>query len=535
MSDPDRIEASADYVIVGAGSAGCVIASRLSEDGGASVLLLEAGGPAEGEVFTVPALWGRQFGTKYDWQYFSEPEAGLGGRRNQLPRGKSLGGTSSMNGMVYVRGAQADFDEWEHRGASGWGWRDVLPYFTRAEGNERGESDYHGGSGPLRVSDRISPLRVVDAWVEAAINAGHPVNEDFNGPTQEGVGFYQLTQEDGVRCSSSAAYLEPAAGRGNLQIVCHAHVRRILFDGTRAVGAEIERFGDVQRVTARREVIVSTGAYNTPQLLMLSGIGPRDHLAGFGIDTLMNLPVGENLQDHPCVPLVLATDEPTFFGVDNAENRARYREQHRGPLASNGVEAGGFFRTQQGLDECDCQAVVIPSTFFDDGRAAVVQSGFTVAVEVTRPTSRGKVRLRALEPSAQPRITHNHFTTREDRDVVKRGMLLHAQILDHAPIARMRKGRLRWPRSLTDAGLEQFIRQAGLGAFHPTSTCAIGSVVDPELRVYGVEGLRVADASVMPNQIRGNPNAAAIMIGEKAADLIRQAGREPARVAAATT
>jgi choline dehydrogenase-like flavoprotein len=534
MHDRDPIEGTADYVVVGAGSAGCAIAGRLSEDSNTSVLLLEAGGPAHDEVFSVPALWGRQFGTKYDWRYFSEPEPGLGGRRNQLPRGKVLGGTSSMNGMVYVRGAQADFDEWERRGAAGWGWRDVLPYFKRAEGNERGESEFHGGSGPLRVSDRISPLRIVDAWLEAAINAGHAVNHDFNGAYQEGVGTYQLTQEDGVRCSSAVAYLDPAAGRQNLQIACHAHVRRILFDGTRAVGVEIERFGELLRVTARREVVMSAGAYNTPQLLMLSGIGPRDHIAGFGIDVLVNLPVGENLQDHPCVPLVLATNEQTFFGIDNAENRTRYREEHRGPLASNGVEAGGFFRTQAGLDECDCQVVIIPSTFFDDGRGAVMQSGFSVAVEVARPTSRGKVRLRALEASAQPRITHNQFTTRDDRDVVKRGMLLQAHILDQAPIAGMQKGRLRWPRSLRDADLEQFIHQTGLGAFHPTSTCAIGSVVDSELRVYGVEGLRVADASVMPNQIRGNPNAAVIMIGERAAELIRQGEHQRATVAAAT-
>ena len=519
-----KVETTADYVIVGAGSAGCALAGRLSDVTDGTVLLVEAGGSADDEIFRVPALWGRQLATKHDWHYFSEPEPGLDGRRNFLPRGKAVGGTGSMNAMLYVRGVPADFDEWESRGASGWGWSGVLPYFKRAESNARGASEFHGANGPVRVSDQVSRFRVTEAWVESAVQAGYPANQDFNGATQEGVGHWQLNCDNAERCSSAVAYLPAAIDRGNLQVMTHAHAMRLVFDGTRAVAVEVERFGEMVTLSARREIILSAGAYNTPRILMISGVGPGNHLSLFGLETVADLPVGENLQDHPGVPLVIATSEQTLFGVGTEEHWERWRRERRGPLASNGVEAGGFFRTLPHLVDCDCQVVVIPATFSDDARGAVTQNGLTVAVEVTRPTSVGKVRLRSLEPTAQPRITHNHCTTRHDIEVLKRGLRMHMEVLAQSPVADLTLGRLRWPQSTTDAGLEQFIRRNALGVYHPSSTCAIGRVVDPELRVYGIDGLRIVDASVMPTQVRGNPNATIMMIGDKAADLIAGAG-----------
>jgi choline dehydrogenase-like flavoprotein len=512
--------AEADVLIVGAGSAGCVLADRLSADGSRRVVLIEAGGSPSGEIFDVPALAGRQIATRHDWDYISEPEPGLGGRRNFLPRGRVLGGTSSMNSLIYVRGAPSDFDEWRDGGAAGWGWHDVLPYFKRAEGNSRGASPLRGADGPLAVGDRRSENAVTEAWVAAAVAAGHPANPDFNGPAQEGVGFYQLTQRDGVRCSTEAAYLRRAWGRPNLEVLEHTQALGLVLDGGRATGIEVERLDKRRVVRAACEVVVCAGAYNTPQLLLLSGIGPRGHLEELGIPLVADLPVGEHLQDHPGAPLVLATDRETTFGVGTEEDWTRYRADRRGRLASNIAEAGGFFRTLPDLDECDVQVVFNAAAFPHDARGPVSESGYSALVEVSRPTSTGTVRLRSPEPTAKPRIVHRQLGTAEDLATLIRGLRLNMAILAHSPIAEMERARRNWPDAHDDGALAEFARRCTVSCYHPSSTCAIGKVVDPSLRVHGCEALRVADASVMPTIVRGNPNAAVVMIGERAAALI---------------
>jgi choline dehydrogenase-like flavoprotein len=515
--------ADADFIIVGAGSTGCALAGRLSESSAVSVLVIEAGGPAEGEIFDVPSQWGRQFTTKYDWDYVSELEPGFHCRRTYLPRGKALGGTSAMNAMLYVRGVPADFDGWETQGATGWGWTDVLPYFIRAENNVRGRSELHGDAGPLFVSDRVSNNRLAEAWIETALSAGYKFNEDFNGPDQEGVGYYQLTQRNGRRWSSFDAYLRDNIGRPNLSIIPYRQATRIVLDGTRATGVEVEHDGQREVYTADKEVIVCTGAYNSPQLLMLSGIGPRDHLVKLGIEVVADLPVGDNLQDHPGVPVALATEEETLFESATPDEWERYRATGEGILSSNGVEGGGFVRSEPGLANCDLQLFLNPWPFMGDIRTAPTMNGFAAVAEVLRPKSVGTVRLRTAEPTGKPLVTHNHFDDPSDIEPLMRGMRLILDMLARSPIADLGGEPLRWPRATDDAGLEEYIRANALGFFHPSSTCAMGTVLDCELRVNGIEGLRVADASAMPTTMRGNPNASCIMMGEKASDLIADA------------
>jgi choline dehydrogenase len=512
--------ADADFIIVGAGSTGGPLAARLSEDPSINVLLIEAGGVPTGELFDVPSQWGRQLATRYDWDYMSEPEPGLGNRRTYLPRGKAVGGTSAMNAMLYVRGVRSDFDEWEARGATGWGWDELLPYFVRTEANVRGASALHGDSGPIVVSDRISQNRLADAWLESATRAGHRRNDDFNGSEQEGVGYYQLSLADGRRVSTYSAYLREALRRPNLTLVDYRLATRLVWDGLRVVGIEVEHEGRTERFTASRELIVCAGAYNTPQLLMLSGIGPGDHLRSLGIDVVADLPVGDNLQDHPGVPLVMDTDEETLFVASTPEEWARYRATGKGILSSNGVEAGGFAKTHPELADCDVQLFINPWPFLGDARTPPTVNGFTVVVELLRPKSTGTVRLRSAEPSAKPLITHNHFADPTDLIPIRNGIRRMLEILEQPPIAAMNHGPLRWPDHLDDDGLDDYIRRNALGYFHPSSTCAMGRVLDGSLKVLGVDGWRVADASAMPNTMRGNPNAACIVMGEKTADIL---------------
>jgi choline dehydrogenase len=518
-----------DYVIVGAGSAGCVLAGRLSEDPDVRVALLEAGGPDTAAEIHTPAAFPAVFKSSLDWDLYGEPEPGLGHRRLYMPRGRVLGGSSSINAMIYIRGNRADYDEWAAMGLEGWSYDDVLPYFKLAEDNERGEDAFHGAGGPLAVSDSRSMHPLVDTMLEAAQAAGHEYNPDFNGARQEGVGRFQLTQRNGLRCSAAVAYLRPAEDRANLDVVTHAYAQRVLFEGDRAVGVEIVRAGAVEELRAEREVIVSAGTYQSPVLLMHSGIGPADDLAPFGIEVRADLPVGRNLQDHCMAQVNYLTDEPTLFMCVTPENIELLEREGRGPLTSNIPEAGGFFRTRSGLEAPDVEFHFAPSMFFDEGLTAPHDHGYCFGPVVIHPTSRGVVRLRSPLPDAKPLILNNFLTTEEDRESMLAGMRIALEIAQQPVLDAVERAPFSVPASDSDPDLMAFVERASQTVYHPTSTCAMGAVVDAELRVLGCEGLRVVDASVMPAITRGNTHAPTVMIAEKAADLIRD--RSPAEAA----
>ena len=508
-----------DYVIVGAGSAGCVLAARLSEDPDAKVAVLEAGGADARPEIATPLAFPMLLKSSVDWDLFGEPEPGLGGRRLYLPRGKVVGGSGSINAMIYVRGNRADYDEWEAGGADGWSYDDVLPYFRRSERNERGESEFHGADGPLAVSDGRAMSPLIETMIEASRLAGHELNDDFNGPRQEGVGRFQLTQRDGLRCSTAAAFLHPAAKRPNLDVITDAMAVRILFDGARAVGVEVARDGKLEEIRAEREVILSAGAYHSPVLLMISGIGPAEDLELFGIDVRENLPVGQDLQDHCMAQLNYETDEPSLFGAFTPEN-FELLDRGLGPLTSNIPEAGAFFRTRPELDAPDIEFHYAPSMFYDEGLTAPHAGGYCFGPVVIKPTSRGRVMLRAPLADSKPRVLCNFLTTDDDRERMIAGIRMALEIAEQEPLKKVQRKPFSVPAGDSDDEILEFVRRVAQSVYHPTSTCAIGSVVDPQLRVYGIDGLRVADASVMPTITRANTNAATIMIAEKAADMI---------------
>jgi choline dehydrogenase-like flavoprotein len=509
-----------DYVIVGAGSAGCVLAARLSEDPGVSVAIIEAGGSDRQFEIQTPAVFPAVFKSGIDWDLLGEPEPGLDGRRLYLPRGRVIGGCGSINAMIYIRGNRADYDEWAAMGADGWGYADVLPYFRRSEDNERGADAYHGVGGPLSVSESRSMQPLVDVMIEAAAQAGHERNPDFNGARQEGVGRFQLTQRDGLRCSTADAFLHPAAERENLEVISRAMAQRIIFDGDRAAGVLVHRDDEPLEIRAEREVILSAGAYQSPVLLMLSGIGPAGHLAQMGIEARVDLPVGENLQDHCMAQLNYLTDEPTLFGTLTPENFALLAEG-RGPLTSNFPEGAAFIRTRPGLDAPDVQFHFCPSLFFDEGLTVPPDSGFCFGPVIIKPTGRGWVRLRTPRPDSKPLVLCNFLVTDEDRQSMLDGTRAALEIARTPTLRSVIRGPFSVPESDSDEDIMAWARRASQPVYHPTSTCSIGPVVDPQLRVHGTEGLRVADASVMPTITRGNTNAATIMIAEKAADMIR--------------
>ncbi|HEY2771676.1 MAG TPA: GMC family oxidoreductase N-terminal domain-containing protein [Solirubrobacteraceae bacterium] len=514
-----------DYVIVGAGSAGCVLAARLSEDPDARVALLEAGDEDTVPEIHIPAAFPALFKSNLDWDLLGEPEPGLDGRRLYLPRGKMLGGCSSINAMIYVRGNRADYDEWAAGGAEGWSYDEVLPYFRRSEDNERGADQFHGAGGPLSVADSRSMHPLIDTMLEAAQAAGHEHNPDFNGARQEGVGRFQLTQRDGLRWSTADAFLRPALERENLEVLPRAMAQRILFEGSRAVGVEIVRDGRVQEIRAGSEVILAAGTYQSPVLLMLSGIGPEDQLAPFAIEIREALPVGEGLQDHCMAQLNYLTDEATLFMCMTPGNVELLEKEGRGPLTSNIPEAAGFFRTRPGLDAPDLEFHFAPSMFFDEGLTAPADHGYCFGPVVIQPTSRGRVMLRAPLPDSKPRVLCGFLTTEEDRQTMIAGMRMALEIAEQPALKAVERAPFSVPDGDSDEQLLAFARRAGQSVYHPTSTCAIGSVVDPELRVYGFDGLRVVDASVMPSVTRANTNAAVIMIAERAADLIQIGNR----------
>ncbi len=516
-----------DYLIVGAGSAGCALAARLTEDPGVSVMLLEAGPPDSDEALHIPVAFSQLYRTPFDWDYLSGPEPGLGGREVYVPRGRVLGGSSSLNAMIYIRGNPLDYAAW----GPGWSWDDVLPYFLRAEDNERGASPLHGAGGPLSVSDGRSRHPLASAWLEAAEDAGLERNDDFNGARQDGVGRYQLTQRGGMRCSAAVAYLHPALSRPNLTLVPSAPVTRLLFEGGRAVGAEALIDGVAQDVRAAREVVLCAGTYNTPQLLMLSGIGPAEHLVGHGLDVLVDLPaVGENLSDHLNAGLIMRTDTESLMTAETEANVALLQREGRGPLTSNIAEAGGFWRSRDGLDAPDIQFHMAPVMFAEEGLLPPTEHAWSVGACVLTPDSRGEVRLRSTDPTDKPRIVTNWLDTEREWEAMLAAQRLLLEIAARPAIARHGTDPYQAPASDREHDLRAHVREVAHCLYHPVGTCAIGAVVDAALRVQGVEGLRVADASVIPAVPRGNTNAAAIMIGERAADLL--AGRAAAAVGA---
>jgi choline dehydrogenase len=516
-----------DYIIVGAGSAGCVLAARLTEDPDVSVTLIEAGPPDTADNIHIPAQFGSLYRTAVDWDYATAHEPECDRRRIYLPRGKTLGGSSSTNAMVYIRGARADYDEWTAGGATGWGYADLLPYFKRAEDNERGADAFHGAGGPLSVSEDRSRNEMSSAYLEAAQGCGHPLNDDFNGASQDGVGHYQLTCRDGRRCSTAVAYLHPVMERPNLTVETHLQVHRVVFENGRAVGVAGERLSEPIELRADREVILAAGAYNSPQLLLLSGVGPAELLEFLLIDVVLDQPlVGQNLQDHTNVGGVWLSSKPVslLLGIE-PQNIELWTDHGQGPLASNVAEVGGFVRTVDGLPAPDIQFHAAPGVFADEGLTPVPEHGFSSGACVLKPASRGSVSLASADPTAKPLIRHEYFSEPEDMETMMRGVRMALEMCRTEPLAQYCETPFATCDPDDDAALRAHIRGYVQTLYHPTSTCAIGSVVDTELRVEGVEGLRVVDASVMPTVPRGNTNAPTIAIAERAADLI--AGREP--------
>ncbi len=521
-----------DFIIIGAGSAGCVLANRLSEDPTVKVLLLEAG-PRDWHPFIhMPAGLAKLVGQKgVNWNYDTAPEPHLDNRRLWWPRGKVLGGSSSINAMCYIRGVAGDYDDWAAGGADGWDWNSTLPYFKRAEHNSRGADALHGGDGPLYVSDLRYTNPLTSVFIEAAQQAGYPHNHDFNGPEQAGVGLYQVTQKDGARCSSAVAYLQPAKARPNLHVVTGALVRRIVLENGRAIGVAYAHGGQEIQAHAEREVLLSGGAINSPQLLMLSGIGPADHLQAHGITVAMDSPyVGRNLQDHLDVcTLQHSTQRVTYDRVgDLAIAWSYYLKNHSGPGSSNIAESGGFLRSRLAPDtRADIQLHFVPAMLDDHGRNRLAGDGYTLHACFLRPRSRGRISLNSADPRADARIEANYLSDEEGFDLK---MMIECAKLSRELFAQQafdayRGAPIHPARSdLSDNELVDFIRAKAESVYHPVGSCRMGNdetaVVDNCLRVNGIEGLRVVDASVMPTLIGGNTNAPTIMIAERAADLI---------------
>jgi choline dehydrogenase len=524
-----------DYVIVGAGSAGCVLASRLTEDGRDSVLLLEYGGSDRSLWIQMPSALSIPMNMeRYDWRYFTEPEPNLNGRRLHTPRGKVLGGSSSINGMVYVRGNPLDFERWQEEGASGWGYAEVLPYFRRAEAYAGGGDEYRGADGPLatRRGQRANPLHA--AWLEAGRQAGYPFTADMNGFQQEGFGDMDMTVGGGRRCSTANAYLRPAMRRANLAVRTQALVTRILFEGRRAVGVRYRRGAQVHDVRVRREVIVSAGAINSPQLLKLSGVGPPEELAALGLEVVHELRgVGANLQDHLEFYFQVASREPVTLYTHMSPWRkaligARWLLAHDGLGASNHFETGGFIRSSAGVRYPDIQFHFLPLAVSYDGSSLAHEHGFQAHVGPMRSHSQGWVYLKSAQPFDPPRILFNYMSQPEDWLQMRACVRLAREIFAQPAFDRYR-GREIAPGAdvESDAEIDAFIRARTESAFHPCGTCRMGSssnplaVVDPHTRVVGLAALRVVDSSIMPSITTGNLNAPTIMLAEKAADQIR--------------
>jgi len=523
----------ADFIVIGAGSAGCAVAARLSEDPATRVVLIEAGGEDKNRWIHIPLGFGKTFADpSVNWCYETEPDPGAADRRVFWPRGKVLGGSSSINGMVYIRGQAEDFDHWRQLGNNGWSSADVLPYFRRSEDQTRGADAFHGAGGPLAVSD-VERHPIAEAFIAGALELGFPRNDDFNGASQDGVGYHQTTTRNGRRCSTAVGYLRPALQRPNLRVVTEALTEKILFEGRRAVGVAFRRGSERGIARAAREIIVCGGAINSPQLLMLSGIGPEAHLAGLGIPVVQALPgVGQSLQDHYSAAIKLKCRLPVTVNDVMLSNARKlkagleYYVFHRGPLAMISSPAALFARTRAELASPDIKCSISPFSAERPQDGLHPWSGFTMIAYQLRPDSRGQITLKSANPADPPAMSPNYLTAETDQRTIVAGLKLCRRILANPHLARFVASEfLPGPEVQSDSELLDYARRRGGTVYHPTSTCKMGvdamAVVDPELRVRGIEGLRVADASVMPTVISGNTNAATIMIGEKAADLVR--------------
>jgi choline dehydrogenase len=523
----------ADFIVVGAGSAGCTVAARLSEDPGTRVILLEAGGEDTNRWIHIPLGFGKTFADpSVNWCFETEPDAGANGRKVFWPRGKVLGGSSSINGMVYIRGQAEDFDHWRQLGNAGWSFDDVLPYFKRAENQQSIRDDFHSSGGPLAVSD-VEKHPIAEAFIDSAMALGFERNDDFNGAQQDGVGYHQTTTRNGKRCSTAVGYLNPARGRANLQIVTHALSEKIVVEGKRAVAVQYRQGGEVMTARARREIVLCGGAIGSPQLLLLSGIGPAAHLAQHGIAVVHDLPgVGQNLQDHYSAPIKLKASMPVtvndvmLSNVKKLKVGMQYYMFKTGPLAMISSPAALFAKTRPELATPDIKCSISPFSADRPQDGLHKFSGFTMIAYQLRPESRGEIRLKSASPADPPAMIPNYLSDPVDQQTIVDGLKLCRRILAHPSLARFIAEEFQpGPGVASDIQLLDYARQRGGTVYHPTSTCKMGvdamAVVDPELRVIGIEGLRVADASVMPTVISGNTNAATIMIGEKLADIVR--------------
>jgi choline dehydrogenase len=527
-----------DYIIVGAGSAGCVLANRLTASGRHSVLLLEAG-PKDSNIWIhVPLGYGKLFKDKsVNWMYQTEPEPGLNGRTVFQPRGKVLGGSSSINGLLYVRGQHEDYDRWRQHGNQGWGFDDVLPYFKAAEDQQRGADDFHGSGGPLPVSDSRHPDPLSQAFIEAAAETGIPKNPDFNGATQEGAGWFQTTTRRGRRASTARSYLRPARRRANLHVETAALAQRIVFEGRRAAAVEYKQGGVTKIARAGKEILVSSGAYNSPQLLQLSGVGPADLLARHGIDVVLDAPgVGTDLQDHMQVRIVTrCTQRITLNDILNNPWRKmmtglQYAAFRTGPLTIAAGTSGAFFKTNPRLATPDVQIHFLPFSTDKMGEALHSYSGFSASVCQLRPESRGSLRIKSADPAAAPEIRINYLATETDRTANVEGLKILRRILAAPALRAFTVEEVEPGAKVTsDEELLDFCRLRGSTVYHPTSTCRMGNdplaVVDQKLRLRGLDGLRVIDGSIMPDLVSGNTNAAIIMIAEKASRMILEDAR----------
>ncbi|QOZ28852.1 GMC family oxidoreductase [Bradyrhizobium sp. CCBAU 51753] len=524
-----------DFVVVGAGSGGCAVAGRLSEDAATSVALLDAGGKNDNWVVTTPgALVLMVAGTINNWAFNTVPQKGLNGRIGYQPRGKGLGGSSAINAMVYIRGHRADYDHWAALGNTGWAFADVLPYFKRAEDNSDFDGEYHGKGGPLAVNKLRSGNPIQQTFLQAAQEAQFRIREDFNAEDHEGLGIYQVTQRNGERWSAARAYVHPHMKlRSNLRVETAAHATRILFEGKRAVGVEYRQGKELKQIRARREVILAAGAFQSPQLLMLSGVGDAADLGKHGIAGVHHLPgVGRNLQDHPDFIFGYMSDNPNFAGISLKGTprlvRAilQYRRERRGPLTSNFAECGGFLKTRPDLDIPDIQLHFGMAMVDDHGRKRHGGTGFSCHVCLLRPKSRGSVALASNDAMQAPLIDPNFLGEDDDLEAMVAGYKTTRRLMETPALRALQQKDVFTAHVRTDDDIRAILRERVDTVYHPVGTCRMGvsdplAVVDPKLRVHGLEALRVVDASIMPTLIGGNTNAPTIMIGEKAADMIK--------------